>query len=129
MKDLSYYEAAIQSYFKHKIRDPEEETKLLTPVLGIIKSLREVCVGGVNHRDTKTQKSFDLKTETVERISWEITFQMYLMNLLWFIQSCSLNRENGENEDNDFSKVLFCSSSFCFLFTHLTNFIIINYWK
>lgn len=44
MKDLAHYDAAIQSYLKHKLRSPENETKLLAPTLEIIKSLRKVCL-------------------------------------------------------------------------------------
>ncbi|XP_034460283.1 interleukin-12 subunit alpha [Hippoglossus hippoglossus] len=40
MKDLVYYDAAITSYLKSKLRSPEEEVALLSPTLGIIKSLK-----------------------------------------------------------------------------------------
>ncbi|KAG7479320.1 interleukin-12 subunit alpha-like [Solea senegalensis] len=40
MKDLVYYEAAIKSYLNSTLRSPTEEVALLSPTLGIIKSLK-----------------------------------------------------------------------------------------
>ncbi|XP_070685481.1 interleukin-12 subunit alpha [Pempheris klunzingeri] len=43
MKDLAHYAAAIQSYLNSPLRSPVEEVALLSPTLGIIKSLRKNC--------------------------------------------------------------------------------------
>ena len=45
MKDLAHYAAVIQSYINQTLRRcPEEEAALLRPTLGIIQSLRKVCL-------------------------------------------------------------------------------------
>ncbi|XP_058489123.1 interleukin-12 subunit alpha isoform X2 [Solea solea] len=71
MKDLVYYEAAIKSYLNSTLRSPTEEAALLSPTLGIIKSLK-VCV-------------YHVYVSVVEKVwgrietGWEITFEHNLM--------------------------------------------------
>lgn len=43
MKDLVYYAATFESYMDLPLRSHEQEVALLSPTLGIIRSLMEVC--------------------------------------------------------------------------------------
>uniref|UniRef100_A0A3Q2QTV6 Interleukin-12 subunit alpha n=1 Tax=Fundulus heteroclitus TaxID=8078 RepID=A0A3Q2QTV6_FUNHE len=42
MKDLAYYDAALESYLESPLHMPEKEVPLLRPTLGIIQNLRKV---------------------------------------------------------------------------------------
>ncbi|XP_019944119.1 interleukin-12 subunit alpha [Paralichthys olivaceus] len=55
MKDLVYYDAAISSYLKSPLRSPEEEVALLSPTLGIIKSLKNCSLMPNEENDTSEE--------------------------------------------------------------------------
>lgn len=63
MKDLAYYDAAIESYLQSQLHKPEKEETRLRPVLAVIQDLRKVCV--LSH--------CQIERNNVRRISWEIT--------------------------------------------------------
>ncbi|CAK6963479.1 interleukin-12 subunit alpha-like [Scomber scombrus] len=56
MKDLGYYAAAIDSYFNFPLRRSEEEKSLLKPTLGMIQTLRKVCLLCMCRRGRKPYK-------------------------------------------------------------------------
>lgn len=68
MEDVAHYAAAFQSYLNSTLRSPEEEVALLSPTLGIIQSLRKVCLLCMCGRGKKTDRerqSRDSKAEIV----------------------------------------------------------------
>ncbi|KAM4590304.1 interleukin-12 subunit alpha [Fundulus diaphanus] len=60
MKDLAYYDAAIESYLESPLHMPEKEVPLLSPTLGIIQNLRKNCSSVANEGQYSSEDAANL---------------------------------------------------------------------
>uniref|UniRef100_A0A3Q2CFD2 Interleukin-12 subunit alpha n=1 Tax=Cyprinodon variegatus TaxID=28743 RepID=A0A3Q2CFD2_CYPVA len=77
MKDLAYYDAAIETYLESPLYRPEKEVPLLSPTLSIIQNLRKVRIEAANlwkndsyvnrQKMCKMMRGFHVRAITINR--------------------------------------------------------------
>ncbi|XP_036006050.1 interleukin-12 subunit alpha [Fundulus heteroclitus] len=91
MKDLAYYDAALESYLESPLHMPEKEVPLLRPTLGIIQNLRKNCSSVAN----EGQYSFEDAANLWKNNSYANRQKMCKMMRGFHVRAITINRAMG----------------------------------
>uniref|UniRef100_UPI0037E8A1E1 interleukin-12 subunit alpha n=1 Tax=Semicossyphus pulcher TaxID=241346 RepID=UPI0037E8A1E1 len=101
MKDLAHYAAAIKSYLNSDLRSPKEEVALLSPTLGVIRSLRKNC-------SPVPDEEKDSSEEDAAQLWGDDTFsnrqEMCKMMRGFYVRTITINRAMGYMSSGDHRK-------------------------
>ncbi|XP_040902839.1 interleukin-12 subunit alpha [Toxotes jaculatrix] len=100
MKDLAYYDTAIESYLGFPLRSPAEEHSLLRPILGTIKSLKNCSLMPEGENDSSEKDAAQMWGED----TYTNRQEMCKMMRGFHIRAITINRAMGYISSGDHKK-------------------------
>ncbi|KAM4565905.1 interleukin-12 subunit alpha [Odontesthes bonariensis] len=101
MKDLAYYDAAIQHYLKSSLYQPEKENPLLSPTLRIIQNLWKNCSPTL---DAENYSSEEDAANMWKNDSFKNRQKMCKMMRGFHVRAITINRAMGYISSGDHKK-------------------------
>ncbi|XP_014830792.1 PREDICTED: interleukin-12 subunit alpha-like, partial [Poecilia mexicana] len=100
MRDLAYYQTAIDTYLQSPLHKPEKEKTLLGPTLGVIQDLRKNC----SLVETGEHNSFEDAPGRWESDSFKNRQKMCKMMRGFHVRTITINRAVGYISSGDHRK-------------------------
>uniref|UniRef100_A0A3B3UUZ7 Interleukin-12 subunit alpha n=1 Tax=Poecilia latipinna TaxID=48699 RepID=A0A3B3UUZ7_9TELE len=100
MRDLAYYQTAIDTYLQSPLHKPEKEKTLLGPTLGVIQDLRKNC----SLVETGEHNSFEDAPGRWESDSFKNRQKMCKMMRGFHVRAITINRAVGYISSGDHRK-------------------------
>ncbi|XP_037631676.1 interleukin-12 subunit alpha [Sebastes umbrosus] len=91
MKDIAHFGAAIQSYLESPLRLPEEENKLLSPILEIIQFLKNCSLMPKGENDSSEENTAQMWGNN----SYDNRLEMHKMMRGFYVRTITINRAMG----------------------------------